>query len=107
MYIRSIPRCIHHICCHADSATKLKTFNSLILELQRQVPTEDPSVLDHINALLHNAVLSCKAAKATTATATTFETKEKINPGQKMELQWRFTKTTRSPGRKKKGQVFR
>lgn len=93
---------------YADSAAKLKTFDSLILELQKRVPGDDPAILDHINALLHNAVLACKAADVTKAhTTESFESKDNIKPGQKMELQWRFTKTTKSPGRKKKGQVFR
>lgn len=87
---------------------KLKTFDALMQELQDVIPKGDPSILDHINALLQNAVLACKAADATKAdTIESFDTKDTITPGQKMELQWRFKKTTKSPGRKKKGQIFR
>ena len=44
---------------YTDSAT----FDALIQELQDIVPKDDPSVLDHINALLQNAVLACRAAE--------------------------------------------
>lgn len=83
-------------------------FESLMLELQRRIPMNaDLSILDHVNSLLQNAILTCKAADATRIEAIqSFETKENINPGQKMDLQWRFTKTTKSPGRKK-GHIFR
>ena len=62
--------------------------------------------LGHINSLLTNAVLKCKAAieKAPvkpTGTPEPFANKENIAPGKKSEHQWRFEKTTKTPGRKK------
>lgn len=33
--------------------------------------------------------------------------KENIAPGETKELQWRFKKTTKTPGRKKRGLVLR
>ena len=82
----------------------MKTFNALI---QKRVNSDNPEILDHVNALLHNAVLACKAASNTDpCIGESFQEKEHISPGQNMEHQWRFVKTTKSPGRKKK-EVFR
>ena len=61
-------------------------------------------VLPHINSLLHSAILACKAS--TVENIVEFE-KENIAPNQKMEHQWRFQKTSKQPGRKKHGQIFR
>lgn len=86
----------------------MKTFNALILELQKRVNSDNPDILDHVNALLHNAVLACKTAStAVSCIGESSQKKEHINPGQNMEHQWRFVKTTKSPGRKKKGEVYR
>ena len=64
------------------------------------------SSLPHINSLLHNAVLTCTAAMSTDTPVQPFKS-EKIAPNKKMEHQWRFLKTTKTPGRKKKGLVLR
>ena len=58
---------------------------------------------------LNDAVLACKMAAMQSDSIDTqsFETKDNINSGQNMEHQWKFKKTTKSPGRKKKGQIFR
>ena len=61
--------------------------------------------LSHINSLLTNAILKCKAAigKAPIKPISTpepFSDKENIAPGKKSEHQWRFEKTTKKPGRK-------
>ena len=64
------------------------------------------SFLPHINSLLHNAVLTCTSAMSTDTHVEQFKS-EKIAPNKKMEHQWRFLKTTKPPGRKKKGLILR
>ena len=62
-----------------------------------------------MNALLHRAVVVCKAAgKVGPPTpAEALVKTEDIAPGKNCEHQWRFKKTVRSPGRKKSGIVLR
>ena len=62
--------------------------------------------LPHINSLLHNAVLACTSAMPTDTPIQHFKS-ETIASNKKMEHQWRFLKTTKTPGRKKKGLVLR
>lgn len=79
-------------------------------ELERTVTLENASVhtfLPHINSLLHNAVLTCTAAMSTDTSHTEQFKSEKIASNKKLEHQWRFQKTTKAPGRKKKGLVLR
>lgn len=64
------------------------------------------SFLPHINSLLHNAVLTCTSAMSTDTLVQQFQS-DKIAPNKKMEHQWRFQKTTKPPGRKKKGLILR
>ena len=66
--------------------------------------------LDHINSLLHNAVLKYRAAIKVPADhpKTPLIKKDYIAPGQNLQHQsQRFTKTTQAPGRKKTGLVLR
>lgn len=68
--------------------------------------------LKHINALLTNAILKCKAAIAETCTKPTaipepFSNKQNIAPGTNSERQWRFQKTMKTPGRKKSSCTLR
>ena len=68
--------------------------------------------LNHINALLANAILKCKAAIGETSTKPTtipepFSNKQNIAPGKNSEHQWRFQKTARTPGRKKSACTLR
>lgn len=63
--------------------------------------------LDHINALLHNAVLTCKATlTAKPEVPVKFKEEDHFAPGQRLQQQWRFTQTTKTPSRKKKGTVL-
>ena len=94
---------------------KLHTFEGYVQELQKCVGLTNTPILkhlDHINSLLHNVVLTCRAAMATQAAQPipSLATKEYIAPGQNLQQQPRargFTKTTEPPGRKKKGLVLR
>ena len=100
--------------CHyifiLDPTVNLKTFNSLICELQEVVTPENNSIhhlLPHINSLLQQAVLNIRAvASSQVQPAMSFDG-EKIAPGKNLEHQWIFQKTTKDPGRKKKGLVLR
>lgn len=62
-------------------------------------------VLPHINSLLHNAILACKASDVECSTGE-FE-KENIPANKKMDHQWRFQATAKAPGRKKQGQILK
>ena len=81
-------------------------------ELQCHVTPENTQVLpflDHINSLLHQALVTCKATtqvKPSTVGHPLVQ-KENIAPGKSVEHQWRFKKTAKSPGRKKHGIVLR
>ena len=92
-----------------DPTLNLETFNSLICELQEAVTPENKNIhhlLLHINSLLQQAVLNIRAvASSQVQPAMSFDG-EKTAPGKNLEHQWRFHKTTRDPGRKKKGLVL-
>lgn len=65
--------------------------------------------LKHINALLYNAVLTCRASLHEKPGDSTeaFHTKaEYIAPGQNLVHQWRFHSTTKTAGRKRKGEIL-
>ena len=62
--------------------------------------------LSHINAHLHNALLACRTAKQTTHNIPSFSNRDFVAPGQKMEHQWRFSSTNKTPGRKRKGNTL-
>lgn len=85
-----------------------------MFDLQSAVTANNPSIfpfLTRINSLLSNAVLTCKAAvecQDKGPFSKSFQKKpEKIAPGRNSELQWRFKATSKAPGRKRKGKVFR
>ena len=96
---------------NADNTIQLNSFQSLLRELQTTVTHQNDTVLQylpHINALLERTVSVCKAAETTTNAPTQpLEKQENIHPGQTKELQWRFKKTAKSPGRKKSGLILR
>ena len=89
----------------------MKTFHSFLKELEATVTYENTAIypyLTHINSLLHNAVLTCRAAATECHCQAKIESeKEFVAPGKKMEHQWRFKQTSRTPGRKKKGVILR
>ena len=95
---------------YLDHSIQLQTFNLLQKELQSFINTDNNKTLpylNHINALLHQAVSTCKAAMETSEPVEELGEKENIPPRKLLEHQWRFTKTCKSPGRKKNGNVLR
>ena len=81
-------------------------------ELQEQVTQQNEAVLPylkHINALLQQAVTTCKAALNTELPShkQALTVKEYIAPGKNYEHQWRFKQTSKTPGRKKSGLILR
>ena len=98
--------------CHinTDPASQLNTFDSLIHELQQTVTVDNKSIhpsLPHINALLLQAVLTTRAVATSQVQPGLAFNGEKVAPGKRLTPQWRFQKTTKDPGRKKKGLIFR
>ena len=98
----------------SDVSAKLSTFKGYIQELEKCVRLENTQVvqqLDHINSLLNKAVLTCKASLASSTSlqpSKPLEAKEYIAPGQNLQQQSRrFSKTTLTLGRKRKGLVLR
>ena len=84
----------------------------MMRELQEQVTLQNTAVLPylkHINALLQQAVITCKAAQKTEPPSSkqVLPIKEAIPPGKNFDHQWRFKQTTKTPGRKKAGLVLR
>ena len=93
-----------------DYSIQLQTFNSLQKDLQSYVNTSTSKILphlDHIIALLHQAIATCIAATKVTKPPEPIDKKENLPPGKCLERQWRFVKTTKLPGRKRKGNVLR
>ena len=93
-----------------DHSIQLQTFNTLQKDLQSQINTNDNQImpyLDHVNALLHQAVATCKAATQVFKLPEPLVKKENMPPGKSLDHQWRFVKTTKTPGRKKNGNVLR
>ena len=93
-----------------DPTLKFNRYHHLIQELQQMMSQNNEAVLqhlDHINSLLHNAVLTCKAATISVTPDEPFEKQDQFAPGQKLQHQWRFSQTTKTPGRKKRGTVLR
>ncbi len=80
-------------------------------ELQTSVTHDNTPLLQylpHINALLERAVAVCRGAMNVNSTSVLpLEKKENIAPGETKELQWRFQRTSKVPGRKKSGLVLK
>ncbi len=103
---------IIHLIKPVDHTIQFNTFQGLIRELQEQVTLQNVAVLPyikHINALLQQAVATCKAAEITEPPSSkkVLVIKDNIPPGKNCELQWRFKQTTKTPGRKRTGLVLR
>ena len=99
-----------HLYVIIDPSFQLKTFDSLVRELQTTITSDNKDIhplLPHINALLQNAVLTTRAVASSDIMPSTAFNREKIAPGKNLEHQWRFHKTTKEPGRKRKGLVLR
>lgn len=63
----------------------------------------------HINSMLTNVLLKCKLAgcKETNSDISDFANKQYVPPGKCSEHQWRFEKTSKTPGRKKNSSILR
>ena len=97
---------------YTDHTMQLHTFNALVRDLQSHVTLANAQVLPflgHINALLNRALVTCKAA-AQVDSLTKGESlvkKEVMPAGKGFEHQWKFKKTVRPPGRKRRGLILR
>ena len=78
----------------------------LLTKLQKTITegnTDLNSVIPHVNSLLRSAVSACDAAiELKENSSLPFLNKESVAAGKKMELQPRFTATSKGPGRKNK-----
>ena len=93
-----------------DYSIQFQTFNTLQKDLQSYVNSTNSKILphlDHINALLHQAISTCIAATKVTKPPEPIRKKENLPPGKCLEHQRRFIKTTKLPGRKRNGNVLR
>ena len=83
----------------------LQTAQKLLVKLQAMITNGNSgllSCLPHINATLMKLIYTCDGASKMEAVTTSFEIKENIAPGKKMDLQPRFTATANTPGRKQR-----
>ena len=88
---------------------QLRTAKAFLIAIEKELlesPLPSESHLVHINSYLHNALLACRAAKQMPKDPPVFSGKQFVAPGQKMEQQWRFPKTNRKPGRKRKPNIL-
>ena len=93
-----------------DHSIQLQTFNTLQKDLQSYINSNNNQImpyLDHVNALLHQAVATCKAAIQVSKLPELLVKKENMPPGKSLDHQWRFVKTTKTPGRKRNGNILR
>ena len=87
----------------------LQTAQKLLVKLQAMITDGNSgllSCLPHINATLMKLVYTCDGASKMETMTTSFEVKENVAPGKKMELQPRFTATTNTPERKQRKNIL-
>ena len=91
-----------------EAAVQLRTTRALLQEIGERVAKDTQKLLpylQHINSLLTNALLKCKVVdddeNACNTPTKPFLNKQYIAPGKCPEHQWKFQKTTKTPGRKK------
>ena len=88
-----------------DSSIQLKTFHSHMRTLEDTITAENTAVhpyLAHTNSLMHNAVLTCKAAMSLDSSDVVGFKGDNIAANKNLDHQWTFKKTTKTPGRKRK-----
>jgi len=93
-----------------DHTIQLTTFWGLMQELQRTVNPYNTAILPylpHINVLLLRTVTVCRVAEKSTSQEQHLSVKDVIPPGKTIDHQWRFKQTSKTPGRKKNGLIFR
>ena len=83
---------------------QMKTAKAFLIDIEKELQ-ENPSTIgrhiNHINAHLHNALLACRAANQNAENIRPFSNREFVAPGRKMQHQWRFSATKKTPGRKR------
>lgn len=85
---------------HAATQDRQKA-SALLTELQVVIQQQEVvACLPTVSAMLRSALLACKATQELRP-AQEFQQKEKVAPGKKLDLQWRFRKIKKDPGRKK------
>ena len=89
-----------HICKHILRA------HSIWLQSNDIENTAVHPYLSHINSLLHNAVLTYKAAMSLDYSDVVGFKGDNIAANKNLDHQRTFKKTTKTPGRKRKGLVF-
>ena len=95
----------------SDTNVQLQMTKALLREIGENVSNNSQNLspyFPHINAMLTN-VLKCKLAgsEETCSDLSDFSTKQFIAPGKCNKHQWRFQKTSRTPGRKKNPSILR
>lgn len=87
-----------------DHMVKLITAKRCLAELEKELQDNEHINLhlNHINTHLYNAVVVCRAARREPEVPT-FNQQLVIPPSKIPEHQWRFTRTTLTPGRKRHG----
>ena len=91
---------------------QLETTKALLREIGENLTKHSHNLtpyLPHINSMLSNVLLKCKLAgsEETCSDLSDFSNKQFIAPGKCNERQWRFEKTSRTPGRKKNPSILR
>ena len=83
---------------------KLKKAKHYLAELEKELQDNEHITphLNHINTHLYNALVVCRVARRELETPT-FAQQLVIPPSKSPEHQWRFTRTTLTPGRKRHG----
>ena len=87
----------------------LQTAQKLLVKLQAMITDGNSgllSCLPHINATLMKLIYTCDGASKMETMTTSFEVKENVAFGKKMDLQPQFTATTNTPGRKQRKNIL-
>ena len=93
-----------------DDTVRLRTITAFLLELKEQVDKTATLIApchQYINYHLHNAVLACRAAHDKSSTTSSSLTNKQYISSHKSEHQWRFPKTNKTPGCKRKGTTLK
>ena len=95
-----------------DNEVQLRKTKALLKEIDESVTKHSHQLAPycaHIKSMLTNVLLKCKlvGTEETTPDISDFSNKQYVAPGKCSEHQWRFEKTSRTPGRKKNPSILR
>ena len=95
-----------------DSDVQLRKTQALLKEIGESVTKHSHQLAPyfaHINSMLTSVFLKCKLAgsEETSPDIADFSNKQYVPPGKCNEHQWRFEKTSKTPGRKKNPSILR